>query len=122
MLYETLSVAPCREHASECGVWPSWVQVVGVSGSARAHLYWTRGEAAGRTRRGAARRGTSRGGVPARSITAVGRSDILVIKTAAASTSDFVFLSISIMEHLLGILLTLKSSFPSLTGIVGKPS
>ena len=93
-----------------------------MSGSARAHLYWTRGEADGSTRRGAARRGTSRGGVPARSITAVGRSDILVIKTAAASTSDFVLLSISIMEHLLGILLTLKSSFPSLTGIVGKPS
>ena len=80
------------------------------------------GEAGASTRRGAARRGTSRGGVPARSITAVGRSGILVIKTTTASTSDFVIGSISIMEHLFGILLTLKSSFPSLTGIVGKPS
>ena len=85
-------------------------------------VYWTRGEAGARTRRGAARRGTSWGGVSARSIMAVGRADILAINTAAASISDFVFWSISIMEHLLGILLTLKSSFPSLTGIVGKPS
>ena len=80
------------------------------------------GGGGGQHQEGAARRGTSWGGVPARSTTAVGRSDILVINTAAASTSDFVIGSISIMEHLFGILLTLKSSFPSLTGIVGKPN